>query len=318
MIKLVTGSDERPVAFPLVETSNELFAGSLPENSIYLPYKGISRQHFSLKWKNGNWYIRDLGSTNGTVLNGQKITESIIRPSDMIQAGTITIRVESYDQEFRPIESIPTPPTPEERKKTDKLGMVPLEQYLPVYSFNRLVIPDGMVMCKSPAMLEIYRRIDSVCESDANVLLVGETGTGKEVLAKMLHLSSKRVSGPFVAINCAAIPADLAESELFGIGEKVATNVNQRKGKMAAADNGTLFLDELSSFPFDLQAKILRAVEERSVTPIGENKPISVNFRLISATNLSPSELIRTHNLREDLYHRLSTVEIHIPPLRER
>jgi DNA-binding NtrC family response regulator len=318
VIKLVTGSTERPVEFPLIETSGELIAGSLPDNAIYLPYKGISRQHFSVSWKDGNWYVRDLSSTNGTLLNGQKISESIIRSNDIIQAGTMMIRVEASQQEFRPIEAVPTGSLLGDRKKTDKVGMVPLEQYSPIYSFTRLVIPDGMVMCQSQAMVEVYRKIDSICESDTNVMLVGETGTGKEMLAHMLHLSSRRASGPFEAINCAAIPTDLAESELFGIGEKVATNVNQRKGKMALADNGTLFLDELSAFPYDLQSKILRAVEERAVTPLGENRSVSVNFRLISATNLSPAELIRTHSLREDLYHRLATVEIQIPPLRER
>ena len=318
MIKLVTGSTERPIAFPLPETSDELIAGSLPENAIYLPYKGISRQHFSLKWKKGEWYIRDLESTNGTLLNGKKVKESIIRPGDTIQAGNVVIHVEASEQEFQPIETTSSGQSLEDRRKTEKVGMVALEGYQPVYSFTRLVIPDGMVMCKSSEMVDIYRKIDSICESDANVLLVGETGTGKEMLAKMLHLSSKRASEPFVALNCAAIPADLAESELFGIGEKVATNVNQRKGKMALADKGTLFLDELSSFPYDLQAKILRAIEEKTVTPLGENRPVNVNFRLISATNLSPAELIRTHQLREDLYHRLGTVEIYIPPLRER
>jgi transcriptional regulator with PAS, ATPase and Fis domain len=318
VIKLVTGSTERPIAFPLPEVPDELIAGALPENAIYLPYKGISRQHFSLRLKNGEWYIRDLDSTNGTLLNGKKITESKIRPKDTIQAGTVLIHVEASEHEFRPIESVSTGTSPEDRKKTEKTGSIPLEGYQPIYSFKRLVIPDQMVMCKSAAMVDIYRKIDSICDSDANVLLVGETGTGKEMMAKMLHLSSKRAPEPFVAINCAAIPADLAESELFGIGERVATNVNQRKGKMALADKGTLFLDELSAFPYDLQAKILRAVEEKAVTPLGENRPLNVNFRVVSATNLSPDELIQTHKLREDLYHRLGTVEIQIPPLRER
>ncbi|HEY4491348.1 MAG TPA: sigma 54-interacting transcriptional regulator, partial [Acidobacteriota bacterium] len=123
---------------------------------------------------------------------------------------------------------------------------------------------------------------------------------------------------PFIAVNCAAIPADLAEAELFGIGEKVATDVKERKGKMVLADKGTLFLDELSSIPLDLQAKLLRSVEDRLILPVGENKPQKADFRLVAATNQDPKELLRLGKLRQDLYHRLATVEIHIPPLRER
>jgi transcriptional regulator with PAS, ATPase and Fis domain len=133
----------------------------------------------------------------------------------------------------------------------------------------------------------------------------------------MVHLSSKR-RGAFVPVNCAAIPSELLEAEMFGIGERVATNVSQRKGKIAAADGGTLFLDELSAFPYGLQSKILRAIEEKVIHPVGETRAIRVDFRLISATNEEPKELIREGRLRHDLYHRLAGVEFHIPPLRER
>jgi transcriptional regulator with PAS, ATPase and Fis domain len=167
-------------------------------------------------------------------------------------------------------------------------------------------------------MMEVYQKIHSICKSSTNVMLVGETGTGKEMMANMIHLSSNRRNKPFIAINCAAIPENLAEAELFGIGEKVATNVSQRKGKMMLADQGTLFLDELSAFPYALQAKILRAVQDKCITPIGQSSAIPVDFRLISATNQEPSELVRDQKLREDLYHRLATVEIDLPPLRER
>jgi transcriptional regulator with PAS, ATPase and Fis domain len=166
-------------------------------------------------------------------------------------------------------------------------------------------------------MMEIFKKLQSIAQSDLNILLVGETGTGKDFLARMVHLSSKR-KGAFVAVNCAAVPPDLVEAELFGIGEKVATNVNQRKGKIAAAADGTLFLDELAAFPHSLQPKVLRSIEDKSVSPVGENRSIPVDFRLISATNENPQELMENGRLREDLYHRLSTVEFYIPPLRER
>lgn len=111
-----------------------------------------------------------------------------------------------------------------------------------------------MVPGRSRVMTDIYQKLNSLAESDVNVLLIGETGTGKEMIARLLHLSGKRSLGPLVTVNCAAIPSDLAESELFGIGEKVATNVNQRKGKFTLADGGTLFLDELNAFPLPLQS----------------------------------------------------------------
>jgi transcriptional regulator with PAS, ATPase and Fis domain len=166
--------------------------------------------------------------------------------------------------------------------------------------------------------VEIFQRVQSLIDSDVNVLLIGETGTGKEMFAQTLHHSGKRSRGPFIAINCAAIPSELIEAELFGIGEKVATDVEKRTGKIVLANHGTLFLDELSSFPVALQSKILRVIEEKKVTPVGMSVPVEIDFRLICATNETPGELIASGKLREDLYHRIGTVELEIPPLRER
>src|SRR5262249_12367264 len=161
--------------------------------------------------------------------------------------------------------------------------------------------PDAFYIGKSAAILKICQKLHSLVDSDVNILFIGETGTGKEMFARMLHLSSKRASGPFVALNCAAIPSELMEAELFGIGEKVATDVNRRKGKFLAADGGTLFLDELEAFPLALQAKVLRAVEEKACTPVGETHSVRSNFRLLSATNQEPEEMIRSGKFREDL-----------------
>ncbi|MCI0617615.1 sigma-54-dependent Fis family transcriptional regulator, partial [bacterium] len=274
MITLTVESSTRPIVFPLMDSTSEMIAGSLPENAIYLPFKGISRKHFAIVKKKNDWWIRDLGSTNGILINGKKVAEAPLKRGDLIQAGTALIRIESTDEEIQTIEPVGNSVTNNEALETDKVGMVPLQPSVPMYSFPKLKFPEDFVPCHSPAMMEVLQKINSIRDSDASVLLFGETGTGKEMMARTLHLSSKRSAGPFVAINCAAIPEDLAETELFGIGEKVATNVSQRKGKIAAADKGTLFLDELSAFPYDLQAKVLRALQEKSVTPIGENRPI--------------------------------------------
>jgi arginine utilization regulatory protein len=318
VITLVVESGARPIAFPLSEALGEIVAGSLPENAIYLPFRGISRRHFSVFKKQDSWYIRDLGSTNGTMVNGKKIIEGPIRIGDLVQAGTAQIRVEASDDSIQAIEILSQYESRQNTQRTDKVGTVPLKNATPIYSFPKLVFPEDFIPTTSAVMNDIFKKVHSICESDAGVLLVGETGTGKEMMARMLHLSSKRSKGPFVAINCAAIPDELAEAELFGIGEKVATDVSKRKGKIALADSGTLFLDELSSFPYELQAKVLRALQDKSVTPIGESKPIQVDFRLISATNQDPVDLISNQKLREDLYHRIATVEIDLPPLRER
>ena len=317
MFLLIVQLKERVIHFPFPDDLTEITAGSLPENYVYLPYKGISKHHFGLKKKNSNWILHDLGSTNGTSLNGEKIKEAILKVGDVIQAGVVQLTVQASSSETEPVALLPEP-VEVDRLKTDRVSAIGPGSEENLFSFPKLVLPDGAILGKSPAMLEIYKKLHAILDSDVNIFFVGETGSGKEVLARAVHLSSRRAQAPFIAVNCAAIPADLAEAELFGIGERVATNVSQRKGKLAAAAGGTLLLDELEAFPLPLQAKVLRALEERAVTPIGEHKTIPVDFRLLCATNQEPMELMRSNKLREDLYHRLSTVEIRIPPLRDR
>jgi len=289
----------------------------MPENVIYLPYKGISRRHFSITKEMNGWVLHDLGSTNGTVLNGKLIDSDSIKVGDVIEAGAITIRVERAPSEVEAIRfsdnKVKIDPF-----ETDRLGQVDVGVEEIPFSFPKLKLPSEMVLGKSPAMMEIYKKLHSISDSTLNILFLGETGTGKDFLSRMVHLSSRRAGAPFVAVNCAALPSELFEAELFGIGDRVATNVSQRKGKIAAAEGGTLFLDELGSFPIGLQAKILRAIEDKTITPLGENKQFPVDFRVVSATNEDPQELIRTGKLREDLYHRLAAAEIQVPPLRER
>lgn len=317
MIQLVAICNERRIHFSLPPDVTEITAGSLPENIVYLPYKGISRRHFSLTRNNNGWVLHDLGSTNGTLLNGKFVDSNVLKPGDVIEAGAITIHVERASDDVEAIGFSDKKATVD-TFATDRLGQIKLGAEEIPFSFPKLKLPSEMILGKSQTMMEIYKKLHSIADSNLNILFVGETGTGKDFLSRMVHLSSKRAGGPFVAVNCAALPAELFEAELFGIGEKVATNVNQRKGKIAAAEGGTLFLDELGSFPIGLQAKILRAIEEKKITPIGLNKGFPVDFRVLSATNEDPQELIRTGKLREDLYHRLTAAEFYVPPLRDR
>lgn len=176
----------------------------------------------------------------------------------------------------------------------------------------------GMITA-DPAMLKMCRSVERVAPSDATVLLLGESGTGKEVLARALHQMSPRASKKFVAINCAAIPENLLESELFGYEKGAFTGANkQTKGKIEFADGGTFFLDEVGDLPFPLQAKILRFLQERVVERIGGREEIAVDVRIVCATHQNLKKLIEEGGFREDLFYRLSEIVFSIPPLRER
>lgn len=176
----------------------------------------------------------------------------------------------------------------------------------------------GLVFASSP-MAQVTRMIERVGPMDVSVLLVGETGTGKDVVARALHATSPRNAQPFVAINCASIPENLLESELFGHERGAFTGaVKRTQGKFELADNGTLFLDEIGDMPLALQAKLLRFLQERRLERIGGRESISVNVRLICATNQKLEKLIPEQRFREDLFYRINDVRIELPPLRER
>ena len=171
----------------------------------------------------------------------------------------------------------------------------------------------------SEAIERVRNMIWRVAPSDARVLILGENGTGKELVARWLHLKSNRASAPFVEVNCAAIPSELIESELFGHEKGSFTSaIKQRKGKFELADGGTLFLDEIGDMSLSAQAKVLRALQENKITRIGGDNDIPVNVRVVAATNKDLRKEIALGNFREDLYHRLSVIEIKVPPLRER
>ncbi|HUF76406.1 MAG TPA: sigma-54 factor interaction domain-containing protein, partial [Longimicrobiales bacterium] len=171
----------------------------------------------------------------------------------------------------------------------------------------------------SAAMAAVFATVARVAASNATVLLTGESGTGKEVVARALHWASGRSAGPFVAVNCAAIPEHLLESELFGHEKGAFTGaVARRVGRFERAHGGTLFLDEIGDMSLVLQSKVLRALEERTVERVGGEKALSVDVRVIAATNRSLAEAIADGSFREDLYYRLAVVELALPPLRER
>lgn len=165
----------------------------------------------------------------------------------------------------------------------------------------------------------VRQLIDKVAASDARVLITGENGTGKELVARWLHLKSERAAAPFVEVNCAAIPSELIESELFGHERGAFTSaIKQRKGKFEQANGGTLFMDEIGDMSLSAQAKVLRALQEQKISRVGSDKDVTVDVRVVAATNKDIRAEIERGNFREDLYHRLSVILIKVPPLRER
>ena len=175
------------------------------------------------------------------------------------------------------------------------------------------------IISQNKAMLEIFELVKKVGYTSTNILIIGESGTGKELIARAIHRQGSRKNGPFVAVNCAAIPPELMESEMFGHERGAFTGAHTRTiGKFEYANGGTLFLDEISALRSDLQAKLLRVLQEREIERIGSNKPIKVDIRVISATNTNLEDSVLSGKFRQDLFFRLNVVPISIPPLRER
>jgi len=175
------------------------------------------------------------------------------------------------------------------------------------------------IIGESPQIIKVLEMTDRVAPTEARVLITGANGTGKELIARRLHELSPRAEAPFIEVNCAAIPSELIESELFGHEKGAFTSaIKQRKGKFEQADGGTLFLDEIGDMSLSAQSKVLRALQENIITKVGSDSPVKVNVRVIAATNKDLAEEIKNGNFREDLYHRLSVILINVPSLESR
>ncbi len=200
------------------------------------------------------------------------------------------------------------------RNATDKTTLIKETKFL-----KKKVSKTYDIVGSSKSITKVKEIIDRVAPTDARVLITGPNGTGKELVARWLHEKSNRAEMPFVEVNCAAIPSELIESELFGHEKGAFTSaIKQRKGKFEQADGGTLFLDEIGDMSLSAQAKVLRALQENKITRVGSDKDISVNVRIIAATNKNLQKEIDAGNFREDLFHRLSVIIIQVPSLSER
>jgi formate hydrogenlyase transcriptional activator len=203
----------------------------------------------------------------------------------------------------------------ENKKLTEKLSKEKLyleEEVRSAHNFDELV-------GESPALQRVLRELHTVAPSDATVLILGETGTGKELIARAIHRLSSRKDKPFIKLNCAAIPTGLLESELFGHEKGAFTGaISQKIGRLELADEGTLFLDEVGEIPLELQPKLLRVLQDQEFERLGSTRTIKVNLRLIAATNRDLVQSVSTHEFRSDLFYRLHVFPLHMPPLRER
>jgi DNA-binding NtrC family response regulator len=270
-----------------VSQTSELTIGSAEGNQLVLRDPTISRHHCAIRVTDRGFQLRDLGSTNGTWLSGHMIDAVYLRPGTTFRAGQTTLKFELLDDDVRE-------PLSEDDRFGDALG-------------------------QSAAMRRIFALAAKIAPTDATVLLEGETGTGKGLLADLIHRQSQRSAGPFVVLDCGAIPPTLIESELFGHEKGAFTGAHAaRVGAFEAAQQGTVFLDEIGELPLELQAKLLRALEERTIKRIGAPKPVQLDVRVIAATNRDLRSAVNAGTFRADLYYRLDVMRLRVPPLRER
>ncbi len=247
----------------------------------------VSRFHCEISVSDGKVTLRDLESTNGTTVNGVSVLHAHLEPGATIGIGRTELGFELAPSEV-------------------KLPLSPRDLF-------------GIMVGRSTAMRRVFAVLERVAASDATVLLQGETGTGKEAAAESIHRESGRRDGPFVVVDCAAIPPDLLESELFGHERGAFTGATSaRSGVFETAQGGTLFLDEVGELDLELQPKLLRALERREIRRVGGSKYVPIDVRIVAATNRSLRAEVNQRKFRSDLYYRLAVVEVVLPALRER
>ncbi|MCG8459616.1 MAG: sigma 54-interacting transcriptional regulator [Holophagales bacterium] len=313
--------------YPLADGGQ--IVGSGRDADLRVRSAGISRRHARLEVGGADGVrVLDLDSKNGTAVDGRALgpgEERMLEPGRVLELGPVVLRLErapADDVELAlELSSLsPSPAGGPTEVGPTAVVTSPARRVAGAASratWPELVWPPGHVPGRSPAMVAVYRQVRTLLQGDVPVLLAGETGSGKEHVARLLHASSPRGRGPFVALNCAAIPAELLEAELFGIASGVATGVKARQGKLPAAQGGTLLLDEIGDMPQALQAKLLRVLQERWVEPVG-GAAVELDVRVISATHADLRWKVEEGTFRGDLFYRLAGFELTVPPLRHR
>ncbi|HME91440.1 MAG TPA: sigma 54-interacting transcriptional regulator, partial [Myxococcaceae bacterium] len=283
---VLVNTDKAGTSFPLDQLGVKL--GKAPDNDLVIDHPTVSRNHLLVRRQGDRFLVQDLGSTNGTFIDGAQVREAYLRPGALLEVGDVQLR---FQPQVSPMEIAPS--------SEDSLGEL---------------------VGKSLPMRQIFALLKRIAPTDSTLLLVGETGTGKGAAAKVIHRLSPRSAGPLVVFDCAAVSDSLIESELFGHEKGAFTGaVAQRIGSLERAHGGTLFLDEIDDLAMDLQPKLLRAIEDREFRRLGASSA-SVNFdaRIIVASKKDLWAETQAGRFREDLYFRLSVFTVSLPSLRDR
>ena len=261
--------------------------GAMADNDIVVQDDTVSRYHCRIYQSDDHYLIVDNDSTNGTYVNRVRIKEAYLRPGCTITLGSTDVHFHTVDETYT----------------------------VQPYASDSF----GGIVGQSVRIREIFGILEKIAPTGVTVIIEGETGTGKEVVAQTIHQASKRSDKPFTVFDCGAVPDSLIESELFGHEKGSFTGaIMSRQGLFEMAQGGTIFLDELGELNIDLQPKLLRVLEQREVRRVGSNKPVKVDVRVIAATNRNLEDEVKAGRFREDLFYRLSVVRIILPPLRER
>jgi transcriptional regulator with PAS, ATPase and Fis domain len=283
-IQVVQGPD----AGQSVDTASKpVRVGTSPDNDLVLSDDTVSRRHCAIEPTEGGFRVRDEASRNGVMLGGMRLFDAMLYGAANLQLGQTVLAVtplaETVDRE---------------QAVTDRFGDL---------------------LGRSASMRELFADLARIAPADVSLLIEGETGTGKELVAESVHQASPRANGPYVVFDCSAVAPTLAESELFGHERGAFTGaVGPRAGVFEQADGGTIFLDELGELPRDLQPKLLRVLEKREVRRLGAQRNTPVNVRLLAATNRNLLVEVQRGNFREDLYFRVAAAQVYVPPLRDR
>lgn len=282
---VVVEGDQKGKEFSVSKTKT--YVGRSSVNDIVLKDDRVSGTHFELRAEEDGFLLRDMGSTNGTLLAGCRVKEVFLAPDATFQAGNTTFQLRPLD------EVVEIPLSPDEHFQG--------------------------VIGRSVAMREVFATLEKVAPSELTVLIQGETGTGKERIARSIHDASRRDSKPYVVLDCSSIPSDLMESYVFGHEKGAFTGaVSQNQGAFEQANGGTLFMDEIGELDISLQPKLLRVLENREFKRVGGTKTIRTDVRVIAATNRDLREMVNEGTFREDLYFRLGVINIVLPPLAAR